>query len=301
MLAWRQSGNYTSSTMAVIDSLTNVYNNSALHIGQFRGVPSVQPRNVEAISEHYQGHTPNERIVTLGQGASSFLLRPDIDISALDREEVIHHTESGGVLLLVANHIKGVDPLTLSAVVHDEPAFEIVKHDFIIPAKPVISRVPGIRYLADGMGAFPVVRRKDVAEKDGTVSKENRAFLEASGRFTLDLMVSHLVGEDGEAGSATILAEGERNKGNPLEVQEFEMGAVYMYEKALKSGAKVEIVTAGIVYDAGSMFRPTVHIGGLFKPEGKKLKERSESIRKEVQHCVSQARHLGYRNRRAKP
>lgn len=288
----------------LLEIVTQQYNDLALQIGEWRDVPSVQPRNVVAVAEHYQGHRPNERIVRLGQGLSSYALSPDIDMSTLDREEIIDHTNSGGVILLVANHTKWVDPLTLSAVVCVEPAFEIVKHDFIIPAKPVISRVPGIRYLADGMGAFPILRKKDVIEKDGTVSKENKVFLDAYGKFTIDLMVSHLSGkisdDEGEsikAGSATVLAEGERNIGNPLKVQEFEKGSVYIYEKALEAGAKVAIVTAGIVYDAGSMRRATVHVGGLYVPEGKRLSQKTENLRKAVQHNVTEARIVGYRNK----
>lgn len=305
----RKPVNIRAFNMAVaqlLESVTHQYNDFALQFGEWRGVPSVQPRNVEEFSKRYIDHTPNERIVTLGQGLSSLALSPDVEISSTDREDVLHHTKNGGVLLIVGNHVKGIDPLTFSAVVCREPAFEVIKHDIIIPAKPVIFRIPGIRHLAEGMGSFPVIRKKDVLGKDGKVSKENKVFQTESGKFTVELMVNHLVGkasddienvEDVKGGSDFIMAEGERNKGNPLDVQEFDMGAVYMYEKALRRGAKVAILTTGVVYDAGSMFRATVHIGGLIEPKGKGLNERSESIRKAVQHNVDEARRVGYRNK----
>ena len=273
--------------------ITSFANDIALNSGELRGVPSVQPRNVEEFSKRYIGHTPNERIVALGQGLSRFALSPDVVISPEDRDDVINHTKNGGVLLIVGNHVKGIDPLTYSAVVCKEPAFEVVEHDIIIPAKPIIFRIPGIRYLAEGMGAFPVIRKKDVQEKDGTITEENDRFRAISGKNTLDIMVNHLI----NGGSGTVLAEGTRNKGNPLEVQEFEKGASLMYAKALKEGAKVAILTAGVVYDAGSMFRATVHIGGLFEPVGKNLHQKSDSLRTAVQHSVTEARRTGYRNR----
>ena len=273
--------------------ITSIANDIALYSGELRGVPSVQPRNVGVLNEHYIGHTPNERVVTLGQGLSSLALSPDIEISPENRDDILHHTENGGVIIIVGNHVKGIDPLTYSAVVCKEPGFEVVKHDIIIPAKPIIFRIPGIRHLAEGMGAFPVIRKKDVVEKDGTITEENEKFQAVSGKFALDLMVNHLV----NGGSGTVLAEGTRNRGNPLEVQEFEKGASLMYTKALKEGAKVALLPAGVVYDSGSMFRATVHIGGLFEPVGNNLKQKTESLRSEVQHSVTEARRIGYRNR----
>lgn len=281
----------------------------ALQFGELQGLPSVQPRNVDAISEHYTGHMPNERIVTLGQNLSSFALRPDIEISPLDSIEIQHHVEGGGVLLIVGNHVKGIDPLTFSAAVNDVPAFEVVKHKIIIPSKPAPFRTPGVRRLADGMGAFPVIRPKDVTDKDGSVTKENKAYQSASGKFTYDLMTEHLapeVDEDNEddenstsneAGSGFLFPEGERNKIDPLVVQDFEQGAIAIYERALRRGANVAIVVSGVVYDANSIFRSTVHIGGLFVPEGKGFSQKTESLKSAVQHSVNEARRIGHRNR----
>ncbi|MDO8265870.1 MAG: 1-acyl-sn-glycerol-3-phosphate acyltransferase [Candidatus Saccharibacteria bacterium] len=305
--------------MHVPQIIAQPYNDLALQFGEWRGVPSVQPRNMEAISEKYDGHTPNERIVRLGQAGSSLILSPQVIISDETTDEILEHTSSGGVLLLLFNHFKLIDPLILSAVMQQEPAFEAVRHNIIIPAKTIIFRIPGIRYLADGMGAFPVLRDKDVSEKDGTVSKENKAAQLASGKFTINLMVNHLVGKNGDAGSdedagdeqkaenlegeekkpgsAALLAEGERNKGNPLIVQDFKGGAVHIYQKARRKGAKVAIMTGGVVYDAGSMSRATVHIGGLIEPKGKKLHEKSEDLRNAVQRSVSEAHRVGYRNK----
>jgi len=272
--------------------IISLVNNTALHIGDYRGVPSIQPRNVDAIVESYTGHTPNERIVELGQRFSGFVLNPNVVISDERTEEVLEHTGSGGSLLIVTNHIKGVDPLTLSAVVGSTPAFEAVKHKIIIPAKPVIFRVPGIRKLADGMGAFPIIRRKDVEEEDGTITPENLSFQQKSATFAVETIIAQLI----NGGSATVLAEGERNKGNPLLVQEFEKGAALMYQKAKKINKYVAMLVAGIVYDANSNFRATVHIGGLFEPTGVNLTQKSESMRQEVQNSVDIAHKHGYRN-----
>ncbi|MBP6962257.1 1-acyl-sn-glycerol-3-phosphate acyltransferase, partial [Candidatus Saccharibacteria bacterium] len=292
----RKPVNILAFNMAVaqlLESVTHQYNDLALQFGEWRGVPSVQPRNVEAVAEHYEGHTPDERIISLGQAASSLILRPKVIISDKTTDEILEHTSSGGVLLIVGNHIEGVDPLTYSAVLKQEPAFEHVRHDFIIPAKPIIFRIAGIRYLADGMGSFPTLRKKDVIEEDGTVTEENRKYLSASAMFTTETVVSQLV----EGGCAAVLAEGQRNRDNPFEVQVFQKGATFMYDEAVKAGAKVGILPAGIVYGGIGILRPTVHVGGLFVPIGKYSKQKSESVRQEVQRSVDIARHTSYHRR----
>lgn len=277
----------------LLESVTHQYDDLTLQFGEWRGVPSAQPRNIEAIAEHYEGHTPDERIVRLGQAGSSLILRPRVIISDETTDEILEHTSSGGVLLIAGNHVNGVDPLTYSALLKQEPAFELVRYDFIIPAKPVIFRIPGIRYLADGMGAFPTIRMKDVKEEDGKLSDENRNYQSASALFTVETVVNQLV----SGGCAAVLGEGKRNRENPFVVQKYEKGAAFMYEEAVKADAKVGVLPAGIVYGGLGILRPTVHVGGLFVPTGKYSKQRSENVRQEVQRSVDIARHTSYHSR----
>jgi len=273
-------------------NMTGIISEAAIKFGELRGAPSIQARNIDAIAAHYSGHRPNPRVVSIGHRLGNLIYRPLVSMSPEARTSLDEHMADDGVVILASNHVRWMDPLVIAASLYHTDELVPVAHNMIIPTKPSLFKVPGLRWAIEGMGSYPTFREKDVAESgaDGTpvVSADNKKYLKKAGEYTVATAVNNLV----EGGNVAAFVEGTRNKGNPLVVQETERGAVAMLEAASRAGANVAMLDFGIYYANDSSGQPIVSVGGVFKPEGKNFRQKAEDVREHIQSRVTEAAEL---------
>lgn len=265
--------------------LPEVLCEAAIRFGEFRGAPSIQLRNIESVAKRYGNHRPKPRVVAAGQMLGKLLYAPRIEMTPKAEDMLGRHVDNDGVIILTSNHVRWMDPLILTTCLKKTPTLQRVNKDMIIPTKPSLFKIPGLRWAVEGMGSFVTFREKDAMEEDGDISSEDRAYLAKSGAYTVATIVDNLVA----GGNAAAFVEGTRNKGDPLIVQEILGGVALMHKRAVKLGANVAELPVGIYYDQSNR-GATVYFGEVYTPpQDMKLRQHTDFIQEQVQGCVTTA------------
>lgn len=265
--------------------------------------PTVVLENFKEVYQYVRDNPPDSRMTMLGQAGMSYIMHPRCFAVPGTLESLRDHSASNGQLLLIGNHVKGIDPLVVSVMQAriGELAFTrthtsgIVKTSIMqntvkeLSVKGVKSLAnPVVRWGVEQMRSIPAFREKDYQDEAGNIPQDKKRLLSAASMALLGVTYYRL--EQGE--HIAMYPEGERNKTDPLVVQEFMQGAAMIGKKGHDvTGGNLAIQTFGTYY-GDTTLRPTVVLGDFINPAEHTRKELTKVMHDAVQHAVTVAADL---------
>lgn len=244
---------------------------------RFSRKPPVQLDRYRELYDYYEARDPDARVGRAGQFLMRAAFRPRVEYLGDAETGIREHFESGGVVIMAANHYRFTDPMTLAATVCASDALKPMRRNTVIPTKTSLF-APGLRWAIEGMGSVPAFRTDDIQHKDREATSDERELLGAASRRLISLLGSRLA----QGNHLAIFPEGTRwdkspadgteapesRRKDPTRMQPLDSGIGIMVCRAARSAEaaagdhNVAIMPVGLQYGS-PLERPTVAIGPL--------------------------------------
>ena len=221
------------------------------------------PRDGAHISEvyaYYQERSPHRVAASFSLRVLGAVLRPQV--SHRDGSAIRGHLSEGGLFVIAGNHKRTLDPFIFAAAVGRD--VDVLRHlelpdpETRILAKLSLfnSKVPGVRFFIDAMGAIPVARRKDADTELGQASRrrlcETSTSIVASGSHVM------LYPEETRL---------EKLKPGEKPTSKMGVGIIAVDAAAQRQPGDVRVLPVAVDYTDASMFGVRVHTGESFAVE----------------------------------
>lgn len=221
--------------------------------------------------------------------AFSVTLHPRIVFAEGAREEIIDHHSSGGLLAINASHQNITDQSHLALLTRRDPeVFGHLEGIARIMAKYPIFKTTPLRAAVEELGAFPVIRYKDLVKiLDREPNEEELAKLKKFQSAAVDASIS-MINKGQDFGN---FPEGTRDADN-TRIKEG-MGKIAV---GVSNEVDLALLPVGFyfpkfkVLGRKNIFRPTMYIDNLIKGPFTDVENVSSKLQASIVHSVQEAK-----------
>lgn len=243
-------------------------------------MPVLIPLNHKEIYQYFREFDYNFRIQDFGFALMHLLFRSEIHFRDHAEQQIQHHLEHGGSVILSANHQSYADVPTLAAIVYVD-AFKLVRRNIIIPAKAELFRWPVIGKFIRHMQAHPTFRSRDFSRD------EQGALLR---RQVTDDLIQLNIDYINQKGNVAIFPESTRKRGNQPDIQSIKTG-IARIATGVDDPSRLLIVPLGFAYKSNFPIKhkPLMVVGEPVSPKDKQQDELLDEIQAAMQSVVTEA------------
>jgi hypothetical protein len=245
--------------------------------------PEVTLENYQAVYEFYDQYEPSARAQRAAHLILNLMYHPHVAFADDTDIQLEQAAENDMRLLIVANHVRGQDPLLFGPALRARDSLKYYNGRTIEPAKASIYKmpIPGLRYGLDILGAVPAFRKQETAGATLDVR------FGATAGYS-QVSINKVIG----GRSMIIHAEGTRNRDNPRELLPIKEGTGRL-ACTLSKKVDIGILPVAIWYKGHtkivSGIAPNMYFGNLMAGPFDDHKKVTQDVAINLQNCLNHA------------
>lgn len=240
----------------------------------------LNPSNYKQVYDYYADKPISPSLTKFAHFVFSLMYKPHIRIDQKTKKTIDSRVNSGGRIIIAANHVNNQDQYVLGALMRNVDSLRPTISNTSIPAKAELFDNPLMRFGLDNMGALPTFRKDDQENASETAGDNHMNATKA----LIDLCVSKMLSGQHLA----IFPEGTRNTGDPREVAKIKSGVSRIALRAAEV-LPISILPVGIYYPDDNPKQVKVWIDEPINSPYPSRDELSSQIQHSLQYSVDSA------------